>query len=397
MTLTLTPHQEDILEKLLDLPGQVVALRGLAGTGKTSIIPAIARAVGGATIAAPTNRAAGVLRQKGLDAVTIYKACLRPYYTEQFDELEKWVRSPHSGKMPVLLRNYSTEEAIRKVNECRNDLKSFCVAVNINPMDHVQGWSARDQEPQPCLIIDEASMVGSRVLAEAEMVFDRIILVGDPGQLSPIKDTSPLHESQGVELIEIHRQAEESPIIQFAHAIRNAKFDEIVDPPPGIEIARKFEIEKGPVIVYTNKTRHSLNSGMRKRAGLPEKELQKGEPLVCKATVEEWIQQGLVNNSLWKYAGNGIVEGEDGRPVFVGRNKMHVEGIDEGTPHFQDCQFHLGYAITAHTAQGSEWPSVQIYVSELAAYEKQNGHVEAQKWLYTAITRARENLTLVYP
>ena len=394
MTLVLTDHQRDALEALLDLPGQVVALRGLAGTGKTSIIPALAQALDDVTVAAPTNRAAGVLSRKGLDAVTLHKACLRPYFTEQFEEFSNWVQNPNSQRMPILLKKFSPQDAILKVNQCSNNFEKACIAFNLNPMDHILGWSARDQEQKSCLIIDEASMVGERMLDEARKVFDRIILVGDPGQLRPIKDTSVLEHAEGVEITEIHRQALDSPIVQFAHAIRHSRPGEFVDPPEGIEISNRFDYEKGPVIVYTNKTRRSLNSGMRRMMGLPEHELAVGEPLVCKATVKEWTSQGLVNNSLWTYEGDGFVENEDGFKVFVDR--MHIDGIDKDPPHFLDCQFQLGYAITAHTAQGSEWPSVQIYVNEVAAFEKQNGRDEAQKWLYTAVTRARENLTLVY-
>lgn len=393
---TLSDHQEDVLEELMELPGKVVALRGLAGTGKTSIIPALALAVGGATIAAPTNRAAGVLRRKGMsEAMTIYKACLRPYYTEQFNEFEQWVRNPNSLRMPTLLKKFTPEEAIQKVNECYNDPGAACIAFNINPMDHVLGWAAREQELQTCLIVDEASMVGDRVLEEAKQVFDRIILVGDPGQLSPVKDSSSLNEAPGVELTEIHRQAKESPIVQFAHAIRNARYGETLDPPPGIETATNFDPSKGPVIVYTNRTRRSLNAGMRHRLGYLEHELQEGERLVCKATTKDWTKEGLVNNSLWTYLGNGAVADEDGVPVYVG-DDMHVESIDKDPPHFRDCQFQLGYAITAHTAQGSEWPSVQIYVNEVDAFSKNNSREETQKWLYTAVTRAKENLILVY-
>lgn len=394
MTLTLTEHQENALVQLLDLPGQVVALRGLAGTGKTSIIPAIARAMGEVTVSAPTNRAAGVLRQKGLEAVTLHKACLRPYYTEEFETFSSWVQNPNSQRMPPLLKKVSPEEAILKVNQCSNNLEKACIAFNVHPMDYVQGWAARDQDPQPCLIIDEASMVGERMLAEAMKVFDRIILVGDPGQLRPIKDTSVLETSKGIEITEIHRQAQDSPIVQFAHAIRHARPGSPIDPPEGIEIAGSFDIGKGPVIVYTNKTRRSLNTGMRRKAGYPEHELVPEEPLVCKATSKDWAQQGLVNNSLWTYKGEGFIESETGEKIFV--DKMHVEGISKGEPHFLDCQFQPGYAITAHTAQGSEWPSIQIYVNEVTAFEKTNGREEAQKWLYTAVTRAREKLTLVY-
>jgi exodeoxyribonuclease-5 len=45
-----------------------------------------------------------------------------------------------------------------------------------------------------------------------------------------------------------------------------------------------------------------------------------------------------------------------------------------------------GYCITCHKSQGSEWPYV-IVVDEGVAYNR-------NKWLYTAITRASENLVM---
>jgi exodeoxyribonuclease-5 len=50
--------------------------------------------------------------------------------------------------------------------------------------------------------------------------------------------------------------------------------------------------------------------------------------------------------------------------------------------------FDYGYAITCHKSQGSEYPKVLVFEEVLRA----NQHKE---WLYTAVTRASEKLTLV--
>ena len=61
-------------------------------------------------------------------------------------------------------------------------------------------------------------------------------------------------------------------------------------------------------------------------------------------------------------------------------------------------KFRFGYALTAHTAQGGEWPTVYIDKQELYAYArtctKRNRQVEFQQWSYTAITRAKVTLAL---
>ncbi len=48
--------------------------------------------------------------------------------------------------------------------------------------------------------------------------------------------------------------------------------------------------------------------------------------------------------------------------------------------------FDFGYALTCHKSQGSQWPSVGI-INESSAFRE-----HAQRWLYTAITRASDKL-----
>ena len=51
--------------------------------------------------------------------------------------------------------------------------------------------------------------------------------------------------------------------------------------------------------------------------------------------------------------------------------------------------FDFGYAVTCHKAQGSQWGRVAI-VNESHCFRDQSS-----KWLYTAITRAADQLTLI--
>ena len=46
----------------------------------------------------------------------------------------------------------------------------------------------------------------------------------------------------------------------------------------------------------------------------------------------------------------------------------------------------LGYTLTCHKSQGSEWPSSVIMMEPSVRI----GTVEGRRWLYTALTRARE-------
>ena len=52
-------------------------------------------------------------------------------------------------------------------------------------------------------------------------------------------------------------------------------------------------------------------------------------------------------------------------------------------------QFAYGYVITCHKAQGSEWGRVLVF-DESAVFGQ-----DAARWLYTAITRAADRITIV--
>jgi exodeoxyribonuclease-5 len=51
--------------------------------------------------------------------------------------------------------------------------------------------------------------------------------------------------------------------------------------------------------------------------------------------------------------------------------------------------FDYGYALTVHKAQGSQWNDIVLFDESYAFKETR------QRWLYTAITRAAERLTVV--
>jgi exodeoxyribonuclease-5 len=71
--------------------------------------------------------------------------------------------------------------------------------------------------------------------------------------------------------------------------------------------------------------------------------------------------------------------------------KDRMEAIKKD-PYYNALQIKFAYAITCHTAQGGQWPLVfvdQGYMTD----EMLN--TEFMRWLYTAITRATQELYLV--
>ena len=53
------------------------------------------------------------------------------------------------------------------------------------------------------------------------------------------------------------------------------------------------------------------------------------------------------------------------------------------------CRFEFAYAVTCHKAQGSEFGFVVVFDESRVFGEDRN------RWLYTAITRAREKLLII--
>lgn len=69
---------------------------------------------------------------------------------------------------------------------------------------------------------------------------------------------------------------------------------------------------------------------------------------------------------------------------------VYIEELDKG----YGVPFRFGYALTAHNAQGSEWPIVQIYYPDAKSYLYVNPE-ESLHWLYTAVTRAQHDVRWV--
>ena len=52
-------------------------------------------------------------------------------------------------------------------------------------------------------------------------------------------------------------------------------------------------------------------------------------------------------------------------------------------------EFDFGYALTVHKAQGSQWDKVVLFDESWAFRENR------ERWLYTGVTRAAKDLTVV--
>ena len=172
-----------------------------------------------------------------------------------------------------------------------------------------------------------------------------------------------------------------------------------------------------PMLVWRNKTRMRLIKAFRAAHQIPEHAMVPGEPLICDGLELPMRQRkqrmdlearGLIKGAQAVYLGPGRKPGF-ARVNIVGTEEpgisvasiIQIEGPDQEEPVVisaarSGALFLHGAACTIHKAQGSQWPEVQVFASDISA-AAWSGNEEAgiQLWkrlAYVAITRAEERL-----
>ena len=167
------------------------------------------------------------------------------------------------------------------------------------------------------------------------------------------------------------------------------------------------------VICGKNDTRTGLNSYMRElldRKGLPQcfekliilrnnnkYGVFNGQVIYTVEKVKKSGKHALDVKFVDAYKLKKLYNGEHGYEVFdVNRHKFSIRNFaDMDKPETQDERKNrviadFGYAITVHKAQGSEWDNVLVYDDGFGGWGEMRN-----RWLYTAITRAKKKLLLV--
>jgi exodeoxyribonuclease-5 len=254
--IVLAPQQVEALaavDEWLLGPDQTFYLAGYAGTGKTTI----AKQLPADFYMAYTGKAAHVLQEKGCPATTIHKRIYIPQNKSSHrlalleEKLQKLLNDgPPDPEMEGKLNKAIFEE--------KSDLK--------RPAFLLDEFSVIDDAR--LVVIDECSMVGERMGADLESFGCKILVLGDPFQLPPVKSGGYFTEREpNFLLTDIHRQAEGDPILGLATHIRTkGRIDpnhECVDYDP---ISPEEALEYDQIICGRNKTRHKINRRIRLRS-----------------------------------------------------------------------------------------------------------------------------------
>lgn len=433
----------------------VLAVVGKAGSGKTMLLASLVKGLTEAgveivsgdyegrrrrerrtlAVLAPTNKAASVLRNRGVPATTIHRILYTPVYDPEYEKIAEWLAG--NGERPVI--EGLTDAALDRAKAFYDTVKSVPGALataGLRGSDFIRGWKRRE-DPLDIGFVDESSMLDEKQVEDLKEIFPTLVLFGDPAQLAPVGQSGEMvfdgfDPARKLELHRIHRQADDNPILDLAHALADPALDfpqfeqmirEAAARDDRVVMAERVEaglMARSPVLVWRNATRIRLIHAFRAAYGAPADELLPGEPLICDG-IELPLKhrkkridleaRGLIKGAQVIYLGPGkkpgfsrlhVIGAED--PRVSAASIVKIEMPDEEEPFIpfaarMGAAFLHGAAVTIHKAQGSQWEQVQVFAPDLWAASR-TGRNEAgvalwKRLAYVAITRAEHRLLWV--
>lgn len=369
-----SPQQEAAIRKaeawMRDKKGsQIHRIFGYAGTGKTTMAKHLATMAGGPVeYACFTGKAAQVLRTKGCDGASTIHSLI--YKAE---------------------KNERTGEVKFKLN--RDSRAAYASLI----------------------IIDEVSMVGEDLAKDLLSFGKKVLVLGDPAQLPPVKGEGYFISAEPDSMLtEIHRQAQENPIIRASMDIRDGRLLQpgaygeecqiVARDDVSRERLRELVLGADQVLCGLNKTRHTYNQGIRRIKGLQVYSQPwlpvTGDRLVCLRNDRE---KSLFNGGLWEaekvdHTGELVMmrvtslDEPDRMPVDVETQEHFFKGTEASLDWRKKVgfqEFTFGWTLTVHKSQGSQWNNVLLFD------ESRSFRDNSRQWLYTGLTRAAERITIV--
>ncbi|MGB3553674.1 MAG: AAA family ATPase [Jannaschia sp.] len=433
---------------------RVLAVTGKAGSGKTLLLAELVRSLREAgldlvsgdyerkrrdrrtlAVLAPTNKAASVLRTRGVPATTIHRILYTPVYDPQYEKLAEWLVG--DGARPEM--EGMTEAAMdraKRVYDETGSVPGALAAAGLRGSDFITGWKRRES-PLDIGFVDESSMLDDKQFEDLKEIFPTLVLFGDPAQLAPVNQSGRMvfdrfSGDDHLHLDRVHRQEAGNPILDLAHALGDPDlefqdFERMVEDAASrddrIVIAARVDSDlmaRSPVLVWRNATRIRLIRAFRQAHGADDTHLLPGEPLICdglelplkhRKRRIDLEARGLIKGAQVVYLGPGRKPGFSKlhvvgapEPEISVSSIVKIEHPDEEEPFLpfaarMGAAFLHGAAVTTHKAQGSQWEAVQVFAPDLYAASRA-GRMEAgqQLWkrlAYVAITRAVTRLVWV--
>lgn len=314
------------------------------------------------------------------------------------------------------------------------------------------GWSFRHNESNPLpfrfILVDESSMIDCDLMSSLVAAVARgthVLFVGDVNQLPPVGHGAPLRDMISAklpygELTELHRNS--GGIVEACRRIRcNQKFEctdnlellEAFDPAAQLRacleacertrLAGMDPVWDCQVVVPVNAkskvSRRELNkvlqAELNANPGTPGSPFRTGDKIVNTRNGyytaiefdgtdvdltrndkgEVYVANGELGRVLEAAASHTIVQlSSPDRIVRVPRGNAESSDSgsdDESAAPTTGCAWDLGYALSVHKSQGSEWPVVAVVLDEYPGARM----VSTREWTYTAISRAKQRCYLI--
>lgn len=369
---------------------QVFEISGAAGTGKTTCIKYFVEKIGldleDVLFVSYMGKACARMMQTGLNAKTIHSAIYIPKRVRKRDENGAVIYKA-TGR-PEMEFKFELREKLAK-------------------------------EPK-LIVVDEASMVPENIALDLLSYNIPVVALGDLNQLPPVFGSSFFLKSPDVHLTQVMRQMEGDPIVYLANRILNNEpleygvYDNsyvLRAEDLNINVFKKADI----VLTGTNYIRYKVNTYYREqikhieqldRPQLREKVIFRKNNWKMKTSDGYYLMNGITGfiTKVHKGTCDGNSITVDVRPDFgegifknVKVDYKHLKAVptsDNSDVLYVGNKFvnkmEYAYAITVHSSQGSEFNNV-VYLHEDFSRDPEKN----KKLLYTAITRAKESITIV--
>ncbi len=422
---------------------KLFVLRGYAGTGKTSIVSALVKAMQSmeqkTLLLAPTGRAAKVIASYSqMPAFTIHKKIYRQYRLDDFrfgltDNLHK--HTLFVVDEASMISNHSNDNNAFGTGRLLDDLIEYVYAGH------------------------ECSL----------------LLLGDVAQLPPVKqENSPALDEDFMQgygldmrsftLTQVARQALESGVLHNATRLRQHISDYNVYEMPHFEtqgFPDIFKLEGGDmlevlqaaydevgventiVVTRSNKRANLYNQGIRARVMWKEDEISNGDMVMVTRNNYFWTKEYegidfLANGDMFRIARIGrfrelygmrfadvslesmdydweidttvlldsiYTESPDKSYALSSvlfervaedypeiRNRKELVKTIMANPYFNALHIKFAYAVTCHKAQGGQWQ--RVFIDQGMINDDMLG-LDYYRWLYTALTRTTDRAYLI--
>ena len=447
-----TVKQNIVLQQLSEFifakePNLLYVLKGYAGTGKTTIVGAIVsnlwKAKKSAVLMAPTGRAAKVISNySGKEAFTIHKKIYFP--KKEKNGGVKFVLQPNKHKNTIFI----VDEA-SMIPDTPGDSKLF---ENGSLLDDLMKYVYSGHQCKLLLIGDTAQLPPVK-LDLSPALDERTLALNYNKEVTKMELDEVVRQEQGSGILANATFLRETLLNTYFESF---KFD-LSDYKDIIRLVDGYEImdaindayselgkEETAIIVRSNKRANLYNQQIRNRILFNEHELTAGDYLMVVKNNYFWVKPnsdaGFIANgdiievleifSIQELYGFRFAEvkirmvdypkmipfetvllldtiaAETPSLPYEDSNKLYQEVMKDfesetskykkflkvkGNKHFNALQVKFSYAITCHKSQGGQWDTVFVEQPYLP-----NGiDKDYLRWLYTAVTRAKEKLYLI--